>query len=111
MSDCEVYVIEEAGRLIATVSVGIRRPAGEEAHVYVNQLAVDPGQQRRGLGGQLMDLAEQRAKDLGLASVRLDTAIPAAHLRAWYETRGYTSIGEAQWPTKTYRSVILEKRL
>lgn len=43
--------------------------------------------------------------------VRLDTAIPAEHLVRWYGARGYTKIGEAQWRGKTYRSVILEKKL
>lgn len=111
MANGEVYLLELAGKLVGTVRLARKSPPEEPPHLYVNQLAVDPAHQRRGLGGQLMDLAEERAKELGVDRVRLDTAIPAAHLLRWYGARGYVKIGEAQWRGKTYRSVILEKKL
>lgn len=41
----------------------------------------------------------------------LDTAEPAQHLRDWYTSLGYRLVDYAQWPGKTYRSVIMSKRL
>lgn len=111
MRDREVYVIDADGVLIGTVSVAIKHPEGDAPHAYVNQLAVAPSHQRRGVGSELMTLAEDRARQLGMRTVRLDTAVPAQHLTRWYEVRGYAKVGEAQWAGKTYRSVILEKGL
>ena len=110
MKDREVYVLEHDGRIVATVTVGMKVDRLGPS-LYVNQLAVEPALQRQGLGARLMDIAEARAKELDAPCVRLDTAIPAAHLRRWYEARGYVAVGEEQWPTKTYRSVVLEKRV
>ena len=104
----EVYVIEREGRLIGTVTFSVREKDGVRFG-YVNLLAVDPAERRRGLGERLMGIAERRAKEVGVDRVRLDTAIPATHLVRWYEKRGYTRIDEAQWEGKTYRSVIFEK--
>lgn len=106
----EVYVLEEAGVLIGTVTFSVKeRDRGR--YGYVNQLAVEPSRQRRGLGGRLMDIAEQRARDLGLRSVRLDTAVPAEHLIRWYAALGYREVSRTHWRGKTYESVILEKTL
>ena len=107
----EVYVVEQDGALIGTVSFTVKRRDGDEPYGYVNLLAVEPSHQRHGLGASLMQLTEDRARELGMRAVRLDTAIPATHLMRWYEARGYGKVAEVQWPGKTYRSVILEKRL
>lgn len=78
---------------------------------HINQLAVEPGLQRGGLGRRLMDTAEAAAQRRGVARILLDTAEPATPLRAWYERLGYRTIGVDRWPGKTYRSVIMEKSL
>ena len=110
MQTGEVFVLEQEGRLIATVSVRVKETNGVP-HLYVNQLAVEPAHQRRGIGGQLMVFAEDEARRRGLTSVQLDTAIPAVHLLRWYRKRGYATLGEVQWDGKLYRSIVLEKRL
>jgi hypothetical protein len=56
-------------------------------------------------------LAEGRAWVLGAAEVAVDTAEGVAHLIAFYRTRGYRQVGDAQWDHTNYRSVILSKRL
>ncbi len=111
MQGREVYLFESNEGLIGTVSIELKKPPDDESFVNVLQLAVDPAHQRKGIGGRLMDLAEKRATELGVSRVRLDTAIPATHLIKWYASRGYGAMGERQWPGKTYRSVILEKRI
>lgn len=106
----EVYILEDEGVLVGTVTFSVEEEDGER-YGYVNQLAVEPSRQRQGLGGRLMDIAEERARDLGLRSVRLDTALPAHHLVRWYAARGYVEIGRTRWSGKTYESVIPEKSL
>ena len=110
MQTGEVFVLDEGDRLVATVSLRVKETDGVPA-LYVNQLAVDPARQRQGLGGRLMKFAEEEARRRGLASVELDTAIPAEHLLSWYGKRGYVRVREVQWDGKTYRSVVLQKRV
>lgn len=110
MQGRDVFVIERDEGLVGTVSLSVRDEDGVRFG-YVNLLAVDPSERRHGLGAELMAVAERRAKELGLDRVRLDTAIPATHLVRWYTARGYAPVAEAQWEGKTYRSVIMEKRI
>lgn len=110
MQGRDVFVIEGDGRLLGTVTFSVH----EENDIkcgYVNLLAVDPSERRRGLGAELMVVAERRARELGLDRVRLDTATTATHLVRWYTARGYLPVEEVQWEGKAYRSVILEKRI
>jgi len=110
MNGCEVFVIERQERLVGTVKIRIRDADGIR-YAELTQLAVDPAQQHGGLGTRLVGHVEQRAIELGVERVRLDTAIPARDLVRWYERRGYAAIGEIQRQGKNYRSVILEKVL
>jgi len=88
----EVYVIERDGELIGTVTVAVKESEGTR-YGYINVLAVAPNHQRRGIGSELMAIAERRAREIGLDRVRLDTAIPV------------------RWDGKSYRSAIMEKLL
>ncbi len=75
------------------------------------QLAVEPECQSQGLGRRLIALAEIRAIESGAEELALDTAEPATHLVDWYARQGYRPVETAQWRGKTYRSVIMSKRL
>lgn len=110
-------VAEEAGRLIATVTLYPPRPDAipawyrrPEVH-YFGQFGVLPEFQKQGIGARLMDEVERRAAARGAAEIALDTAEGAAHLVAWYERRGYRFIEYVQWPVTNYRSVVMSKGL
>ena len=75
----------------------------------VGQFAVDPALQGKGLGRQMMKLAEERALASGARELALDTAEPATHLIAWYARLGYRHIEYADWGHTNYRSVIMSK--
>ncbi|WP_280151041.1 GNAT family N-acetyltransferase [Piscinibacter sp. XHJ-5] len=77
----------------------------------VHQFAVDPDHQGRGLGRQLLQLAEQWAADRGYTELAMDTAEPATHLVELYGRLGYRPVGSVQWRGKVYRSVVLSKPL
>jgi len=110
MTRGDVYVLERDGALLGTVTFSVKESDGTR-YGYVNVLAVAPSHQRRGVGSALMGIAEGRAREMGLDRVRLDTAIPARHLTKWYTARGYQPIAEVLWDGKTYRSVMMEKRI
>src|SRR5262249_200910 len=78
---------------------------------FFGQFAVQPGMQSRGLGTQLLALAEHRAVLDSKLELACDTAAPAEHLICFYTRRGFRVVGHHQWPGKTYESVVLSKAL
>lgn len=76
------------------------------------QFAVEPELQRRGIGRALLETAERRAIEEGVAELALDTAEGATALIAMYEKLGYRFVGHADWrPDTNYRSVVYSKNL
>ena len=111
----ECYVIAAGSRLVATILLNLN-PRGcvwyERPHVAaVNQFAVLPAFQNRGLGKKLMAFAEGRARTAHAAELALDTSEGALDLIGWYEEQGYRLVGHTTWAGKTYRSVVLSKSL
>jgi GNAT superfamily N-acetyltransferase len=110
-------VAEEAGAVVGTLSLHGPEPASENdwftrpGGVVLEQFAVEPGLQRRGLGRALMAEAERRAREGGATHLVGDTAEPATHLIAFYERLGYRVVDRVRWPGKTYVSVVLVKAL
>jgi ribosomal protein S18 acetylase RimI-like enzyme len=64
----EVWVLAEGGEVLGVL---VMRPA--EDHLFVDNVAVAPGHQGRGLGRELVAFAEARARRDGLPEVRLYT--------------------------------------
>ena len=77
----------------------------------IGQFGVLPGRQGGGIGSRLLQEAERMAMGIGAAELALDTSEGAGHLIAWYEREGFRFVEHAQWGGKTYRSVIMSKRL
>lgn len=117
-SEGECWVIDEAGKLVATAI--LRWPNMDEREfldhgprdlMIINQLAVHPTQHRRGYGDQMLEHLCHRARALGAIKVALDTAKPAEWLVKWYEKRGFRVVGSVQWSDKTYESHIMLRDL
>ncbi len=60
-------------------------------HLLLWSIATAPGGQGRGLGRKLLAATDARARQLGLAEVRLYTGSPLAHLIAWYSRHGFVA--------------------
>ena len=75
---------EEGGELLALIEV---IPA--EDHLLIENIAVRPDQQGRGIGGRLLDHAEGLARSLRLDEIRLYTNAAFAGNLAFYARRGY----------------------
>jgi GNAT superfamily N-acetyltransferase len=113
-NECFVAIVD--GRIVGTAlliphQLTIHPLADQPGVAYAGQLAVDPDYRHRGLGARLMDHVEERALELGFHTVMGDTSEGAEYLLRMYTGRGYQSVGHHQWPGKTYRSVVLAKRL
>ena len=81
----EVWVASEGGSIGAMI-VLVRHPD----HLLIENLAVDPAVQGRGLGGRLLSLAEQRAREYGVPELRLYTNEAMTENIAYYPRRGFT---------------------
>ena len=78
---------------------------------HFGQFGVDPSLQRMGIGREMLKHVEQRAQELHATEMALDTAQPAVHLIAYYQSLGYNIVDEVQWPDVNYRSFIMSKLL
>lgn len=59
-------------------------------HLLIWSIATDPAQVGNGLGRELLARADDRARELGLDTLRLYTGSKLSHLVAWYGRNGYT---------------------
>ena len=58
-------------------------------HLVIWSVSVDPERQNAGIGRRLLGAAEDRARELGLSTLRLFTGAPLTKNIDWYERRGY----------------------
>jgi uncharacterized damage-inducible protein DinB/GNAT superfamily N-acetyltransferase len=119
----QCFVAQQDGRLVGTVTVCGPYAEGtapwansvpwfrERNTAHFHQFAVHPDMQGQGLGRRLVATCERWALQHGYRRMALDTAEPAAELRALYTKLGYADVGHVQWDGKAYRSVIMQKAL
>ena len=69
--------------------------------VYIHRLAVDPKHQKQGIGGKLMDFAENESKSDGIDSIRLDTFSQNTVNQNFYEARGYVKLEDIYFPLQS----------
>jgi N-acetylglutamate synthase-like GNAT family acetyltransferase len=80
----DTWVAEEDG-----VVLGYMVLVREDDHLLVENVAVRPAAQGRGVGGVLLELAERRARELGYEQVKLYTSETMTENIAYYGRRGY----------------------
>lgn len=92
----EGVVVLLAGRLGYALCVLVDRPPTPFTHpsraLHVDQLAVDPAHQGRGIGRALMRAAEALARELGCPELDLTVRADNAGARAFYAALGYTPV-------------------
>lgn len=82
-SDTFLVAIEQK-RIIGTVQVRINGTTG-----YFGMLAVDPSQQRSGIGRALLQAAENHCRERGCTEMTLSTGSVRRDLFPYYEKVGY----------------------
>jgi predicted N-acetyltransferase YhbS len=113
----DTIVAVDQGCLVGIITLA-RAGATGEAPFYdapgvasFGQFAVRPSHQRCGIGRTLVGLVEDRARELGVQHLALDTSEHAADLITFYESLGFHVVARHRWSTVNYESVIMAKDL
>jgi GNAT superfamily N-acetyltransferase len=86
----QVWLAEEDG-----APVGLLVLAPQPDHLLLENIAVTPAAQGRGIGTRLMGFVEDEARRLGLAEIRLYTHVTMTENIAYYGRRGYVETHRA----------------
>ncbi len=106
----ELFVLELEGKLIGTIVIStfmdeeyypIEWLTKNDNNVYIHRLSVHPKFQGQGYAQKLMDFAENRAKEKGYTSVRLDTFSQNKRNQRFYEKRGYKKLDDIFFPKQS----------
>jgi GNAT superfamily N-acetyltransferase len=84
-------VLDRAGRTMGTGTL-----VGDE----IKRVFVDPAAQRQGAGRRIMRDLEERARSLGVTTVRLDASLPS---KAFYDKLGYATVERTFLPLENDR--------
>ncbi len=112
----DLWIGEEDGKLICTFAVNTECeeeydacPWGypDEPYIVVHRLAVNPKYRRQGVAKNTMGFVENKAKEKGIKTIRLDTFCGNPYGVALYESLGFKVIGFAHWRKGKFQ--IMEK--
>ncbi|WP_349352223.1 MULTISPECIES: GNAT family N-acetyltransferase [unclassified Flagellimonas] len=106
----ELFVVEEKNTVQGTIVISTLMdkeykpiqwltPNGNS--VYIHRLSVHPNLQGKGLAQQMMDFAENHAREHRFVSVRLDTFSQNKRNQRFYEQRGYQKLGDIYFPKQS----------
>ena len=106
----ELYVLEIDEKIIGTIVIStliddeyipVEWLIQGSNSVYIHRLSIDPELQGHGYAQQLMDFAENHAKENGFVSVRLDTFSQNTRNQQFYEKRGYQRLEDIYYPKQS----------
>lgn len=106
----ELYVLERNQTIVGCIAIStlmdkeyipVKWLTSSENNLYVHRLAIHPDYQGKGYAQQLMDFAEQIAKENNYASIRLDTFSQNRKNQIFYEIRGYKKLEDVYFPKQS----------
>jgi len=97
-----IYIAEEESRPLGYVVCRLfDRPENVFTHasrfLFVDQISVRPGAQRKGIGGALLKQAEAHARELGLSKLQLDSWDFNTEAHAFFEKFGFHKFNYRFW--------------
>lgn len=90
--DSEILVAEADGQIVGCINID----HGDGVTAHFGMFAVDPTRQSDGIGGRLLDAAEDLARGWGCEQLALEVLQQRAELQAWYRRRGYVPTGASK---------------
>jgi ribosomal protein S18 acetylase RimI-like enzyme len=100
-----VYTVREGEHLVGVLVIW-----QEEDALYIDNIAVHPEHQRRGIGDILLNFAEQKAREMNLMTMSLMTNEKMESNQAYYRKHGYIEVNRYQF-AENRRAVVMHKHL
>jgi ribosomal protein S18 acetylase RimI-like enzyme len=100
----DTWVAVEDGEVVGLIV--LRR---QPDHLLIENVAVHPAAQQRGIGSALLSRAEQQASGAGVAELRLYTHVTMTANQAYYRRHGYRESHRAE--DDGFTRVFFSKRL
>jgi len=106
----ELYVLEVDKAVIGAIVISTRMDDFYQAiewltpstkNGYLHRLCVHPSFQGKGYARKLLDFAEDKLRNQGCLSVRLDTFSKNVRNQKLYEARGYQRLGDVYFEQKS----------
>ncbi|APG60742.1 GNAT family N-acetyltransferase [Christiangramia salexigens] len=110
IKDGELYILRENSEILGIIVITetmdeeyipVKWLSANESNIYIHRLATHPKVWGKGYAQQLMDHAENFAKQEGYSSVRLDTFSQNLRNQRFYEQRGYKRLGDIYFPKQS----------
>lgn len=105
-----LFIMENSGKIIGTITITplmdveyepIEWLTPNSNNIYIHRLSIHPKEQGKGFAKELMDFAEQFAREKGYVSVRLDTFSQNIRNQKFYEARGYRRLSNIYFPKQS----------
>jgi len=115
-----MYVIKEENSIWGIIAINEEQSpeyynlswgCNEGKALVVHRLAVQPKKQRNGIAKELMDFAENYAKEKEYTSIRLDAYCGNPGALRLYKQRGYIRVGQVYFPMRDLPFNCYEKVL
>ncbi len=112
----DLWVGEEDGKILVTFAVNTECEEEydacpwvypDEPYIVVHRLGVNPKYRRQGIARNAMEFVENKAKEKGIRTIRLDTFCKNSAGAVLYESLGFKVIGFAHWRKGKFQ--IMEK--
>jgi ribosomal protein S18 acetylase RimI-like enzyme len=105
MRNSSVYVVRKRNKLIATLTLGTRKPwaidrkyfSSCQRPLYLTSMAVAPEQQRQGIGRLCVEAAAKAAKQWPGDAIFLDAYDAKAGAGEFYRKCGFREVGRASY--------------
>jgi GNAT superfamily N-acetyltransferase len=91
-----VWVADDHGQLVGLLHAFFRPALEKPPEVVVQALVVDASRRSQRIGEQLMQIAEQWAREIGSATVSLYSGVQRTDTHRFYERLGYAKSGTSQ---------------
>ncbi|MCB2128228.1 MAG: GNAT family N-acetyltransferase [Rhodobacteraceae bacterium] len=89
----EIWLLEDPGAPVGSIFL-----TPKPGRLYIGKLAVAQAQRGQGLGRQLLELAETRARALGHAMIELESRVELVTNHAVFARFGYLKTAETSHP-------------
>jgi GNAT superfamily N-acetyltransferase len=88
-----ILIAEDSSGIVGTVHLLLALPENQPHRADLTKMLVHPGARRRGIGGALMEAAEEMARDCGRTLLVLDT-VTGSDADRLYARLGWVRVGE-----------------